>query len=103
MEPRMSYCYSPDDEYVECGQDVPSNTRGLCLFWCFRSYDNTNFHHRVEQGLSVKITCCGVSKSMNGQHNFNKMSNETPKKIPVSVIIATCAKTIACLFVFKVI
>ena len=31
----------------------------------FRSYDNTNFHHGVEEVSSVKITYCGISKSMN--------------------------------------
>ena len=34
-QPRIVYFSSPDEENVECQQDV-SQMHGVCFFWCFR-------------------------------------------------------------------
>ena len=35
-------------------------------FNVLEAFDNMYFHHSVVQGSSVKISCCGISKSTSG-------------------------------------
>ena len=44
-------------------------------------HDNISVHRDAAHGSSVKLACCGISKSTSGRHNFNKMNSWTPGSI----------------------